>query len=58
MEVVLALCERIESAAECLHQDLVTEKLLAPVTALLTGQQVPLLDMHNNECVSGHSSMS
>lgn len=40
MEVLWALCERAECAAECLHRAPVMEKLLAPVAALLGGQQV------------------
>ena len=40
MEVLWMLCERTESAAECLHQTDVIETLLAPVIALLNGQQV------------------
>ncbi|KAK5879748.1 hypothetical protein CesoFtcFv8_022841 [Champsocephalus esox] len=42
MEVLWMLCERTESAAECLHQTAVIETLLAPVIALLNGQQVKL----------------
>lgn len=34
------LCERTECAAECLYQTPVIETLLAPVIALLNGQQV------------------
>lgn len=40
MEVLWMLCERTECAAECLHQTAVIETLLAPVIALLNGQQV------------------
>nr|XP_020471046.1 protein broad-minded isoform X2 [Monopterus albus] len=42
MEVVWMLCERTECAAECLYQTPVIETLLAPVIALLNGQQVKL----------------
>ncbi|XP_013888840.1 protein broad-minded isoform X2 [Austrofundulus limnaeus] len=42
MEVLWALCERTECAAECLHQTPVIQTLLAPVIALLTGQQAEL----------------
>ncbi|XP_075893672.1 protein broad-minded isoform X1 [Nelusetta ayraudi] len=42
MEVLWALCESAECAAECLHQAPVMEKLLAPVAALLGGQQAHL----------------
>ncbi|XP_069580309.1 protein broad-minded [Brachyistius frenatus] len=42
MEVIWMLCERTECAAECLHQTPVIETLLAPVIALLNGQQVTL----------------
>uniref|UniRef100_A0A1A8IJY9 Protein broad-minded n=1 Tax=Nothobranchius kuhntae TaxID=321403 RepID=A0A1A8IJY9_NOTKU len=42
MEVLWMLCERTECAAECLHQTPVTETLLAPVIALLSGQQTKL----------------
>lgn len=34
------LCERTECATECLYQTPVIETLLAPVLALLNGQQV------------------
>ncbi|XP_058470167.1 protein broad-minded [Solea solea] len=40
MEVLWALCERTECAAECLYQPAVIETLLTPVIALLNGQQV------------------
>ncbi|KAI3364478.1 hypothetical protein L3Q82_011270 [Scortum barcoo] len=39
MEVLWMLCERTECAAECLYQTPVIETLLAPVIALLSGQQ-------------------
>ncbi|KAM9354123.1 protein broad-minded [Pholidichthys leucotaenia] len=39
MEVLWVLCERTECAAECLYQTPVIETLLAPVIALLSGQQ-------------------
>ncbi|XP_070782053.1 protein broad-minded [Enoplosus armatus] len=42
MEVLWMLCERTECAAECLHQSPVIETLLAPVIALLNGQQANL----------------
>ncbi|XP_031717290.1 protein broad-minded isoform X3 [Anarrhichthys ocellatus] len=42
MEVLWMLCERTECAAECLHQTPVIETLLAPVIALLNGQQAKL----------------
>uniref|UniRef100_A0A1A7WNH0 Protein broad-minded n=1 Tax=Iconisemion striatum TaxID=60296 RepID=A0A1A7WNH0_9TELE len=42
MEVLWMLCERTECAAECLHQTPVIETLLAPVIALLSGQQTKL----------------
>ncbi|KAK5852652.1 hypothetical protein PBY51_006503 [Eleginops maclovinus] len=42
MEVLWMLCERTECAADCLHQTAVIETLLAPVIALLNGQQVEL----------------
>ncbi|XP_056283570.1 protein broad-minded isoform X2 [Pseudoliparis swirei] len=42
MEVLWMLCERTECAAECLYQAPVIETLLAPVIALLNGQQVRL----------------
>ncbi|XP_045917373.1 protein broad-minded [Micropterus dolomieu] len=42
MEVLWMLCERTECAAVCLHQPPVIEKLLAPVIALLNGQQAKL----------------
>ncbi|XP_029318719.1 LOW QUALITY PROTEIN: protein broad-minded [Cottoperca gobio] len=42
MEVMWMLCERSDCAAECLHQTPVIETLLAPVIALLNGQQVKL----------------
>ncbi|KAM4522649.1 protein broad-minded isoform 1-T2 [Odontesthes bonariensis] len=42
MEVLCMLCERTECAAECLHQTPVIETLLAPVIALLSGQQIKL----------------
>ncbi|KAM9798244.1 protein broad-minded, partial [Neosynchiropus ocellatus] len=42
MEVLWPLCERSECAAECLHQSAVMETLLAPVVALLNGQQAKL----------------
>uniref|UniRef100_A0A3B5B6K5 Protein broad-minded n=1 Tax=Stegastes partitus TaxID=144197 RepID=A0A3B5B6K5_9TELE len=41
MEVLWMLCERTECAAECLYQAPVIETLLAPVIALLSGQQSP-----------------
>lgn len=40
MEVLWTLCERTECAAECLYQAPVIETLLAPVVALLNGQEV------------------
>nr|XP_019959269.1 PREDICTED: protein broad-minded [Paralichthys olivaceus] len=42
MEVLWMLCERTECAAECLYQTAVIETLLAPVIALLNGQQCKL----------------
>ncbi|XP_026174854.1 protein broad-minded isoform X1 [Mastacembelus armatus] len=42
MEVLWTLCERTESAAECLYQSPVIETLLVPVIALLNDQQVNL----------------
>uniref|UniRef100_A0A8C4E6H2 Protein broad-minded n=1 Tax=Dicentrarchus labrax TaxID=13489 RepID=A0A8C4E6H2_DICLA len=42
MEVLWMLCERTECAAECLYQTPVIETLLAPVIALLNGQQAKL----------------
>uniref|UniRef100_UPI003AB09598 protein broad-minded n=1 Tax=Centroberyx gerrardi TaxID=166262 RepID=UPI003AB09598 len=42
MEVLWMLCERTESAAECLYQTPVIETLVAPVIALLNGQQAKL----------------
>uniref|UniRef100_A0A8C3AYS1 Protein broad-minded n=1 Tax=Cyclopterus lumpus TaxID=8103 RepID=A0A8C3AYS1_CYCLU len=42
MEVLWMLCERTECAAECLYQAPVIETLLAPVIALLHGQQAKL----------------
>ncbi|XP_037607378.1 protein broad-minded isoform X2 [Sebastes umbrosus] len=42
MEVLWTLCERTECAAECLYQTPVIETLLAPVIALLNGQQAKL----------------
>ncbi|KAF3703043.1 Protein broad-minded TBC1 domain family member 32 [Channa argus] len=42
MEMLWMLCERTECAAECLYQTPVIEALLAPVIALLNGQQVKL----------------
>uniref|UniRef100_UPI0037E99F39 protein broad-minded n=1 Tax=Semicossyphus pulcher TaxID=241346 RepID=UPI0037E99F39 len=42
MEVLWMLCERTECAAECLYQTSVIETLLAPVIALLNGQQAKL----------------
>ncbi|XP_051816731.1 protein broad-minded isoform X2 [Acanthochromis polyacanthus] len=42
MEVLWMLCERTECAAECLYQTPVIETLLAPVIALLDGQQPQL----------------
>eukprot|EP00064_Thunnus_orientalis_P020508 superscaffoldBa00005672_g20646 len=42
MELLWMLCERTECAAECLHHTAVIETLLAPVIALLNGQQVKL----------------
>ncbi|XP_041832439.1 protein broad-minded isoform X2 [Melanotaenia boesemani] len=42
MEVLWMLCERTECATECLYQAPVIETLLAPVTALLSGQQVKI----------------
>ncbi|KAM7396009.1 hypothetical protein PAMA_007339 [Pampus argenteus] len=42
MEVLWMLCERTECAAECLHHTAVIETLLAPVIALLHGQQTKL----------------
>ncbi|XP_071403331.1 protein broad-minded, partial [Centroberyx affinis] len=42
MEVLWTLCERTESAAECLYQTPVIETLVAPVIALLNGQQAKL----------------
>ncbi|KAM8846117.1 protein broad-minded [Synchiropus picturatus] len=42
MEVLWTLCERSECAAECLHQSAVMETLLAPVMALLNGQEAKL----------------
>ncbi|XP_068433515.1 protein broad-minded isoform X2 [Clinocottus analis] len=42
MEVLWMLCERTECAAECLYQTPVIETLLAPVIALLDGQQAKL----------------
>ncbi|XP_040920473.1 protein broad-minded isoform X3 [Toxotes jaculatrix] len=42
MEVLWMLCERTECAAECLYQTAVIETLLAPVIALLNGQQAKL----------------
>ncbi|XP_008287243.1 protein broad-minded [Stegastes partitus] len=42
MEVLWMLCERTECAAECLYQAPVIETLLAPVIALLSGQQAKL----------------
>lgn len=40
LELLWMLCEQPDCAAECLHQTAVMEKLLAPVVALLSGQQV------------------
>ncbi|XP_047184716.1 protein broad-minded isoform X3 [Scophthalmus maximus] len=42
MEVLWTLGDRTECAAECLHQPAVIETLLAPVIALLNGQQCEL----------------
>ncbi|XP_039980895.1 protein broad-minded isoform X2 [Xiphias gladius] len=42
MELLWMLCERTECAAECLYQTAVIETLLAPVIALLNGQQAKL----------------
>ncbi|XP_053736225.1 protein broad-minded isoform X2 [Synchiropus splendidus] len=42
MEVLGTLCERSQCAAECLHQSAVMETLLAPLIALLSGQQAKL----------------
>ncbi|XP_076021448.1 protein broad-minded [Genypterus blacodes] len=42
MEVLWTLCERTECAADCLYQTAVIETLLAPVVALLNGQQAKL----------------
>ncbi|KAG7219610.1 hypothetical protein INR49_018948 [Caranx melampygus] len=42
MEALWMLCERTECAAECLYQAAVIETLLAPVLALLSGQQAKL----------------
>ncbi|KAM4632881.1 protein broad-minded [Polymixia lowei] len=42
MEVLWMLCERTDCAAECLCQTPVVETLLAPVIALLNGQQAKL----------------
>ncbi|XP_060947669.1 protein broad-minded [Limanda limanda] len=42
MEVLWTVCERTECAAECLYQPPVIETLLAPVIALLNGQQCKL----------------
>ncbi|CAG5928448.1 unnamed protein product [Menidia menidia] len=42
MEVLCTLCDWDQCAAECLHQASVVEALLAPITALLSGQQVKL----------------
>ncbi|KAG7508076.1 hypothetical protein JOB18_002477 [Solea senegalensis] len=42
MEVLWALCERTECAAECLYQPAVIETLMTPVIALLNGQQCKL----------------
>ncbi|XP_036003093.1 protein broad-minded isoform X3 [Fundulus heteroclitus] len=41
-EVLWMLCERTECAADCLYQTPVIETLLAPVVALLSGQQTSL----------------
>ncbi len=46
MEVLWMLCERTECAAECLYQTPVIETLLAPVIALLNGQQVKHTHTH------------
>ncbi|XP_034755563.1 protein broad-minded isoform X2 [Etheostoma cragini] len=42
MEVLWMLCERTQCAADCLYQTPVIETLLAPVIALLNGQQAKL----------------
>ncbi|XP_054474046.1 protein broad-minded [Anoplopoma fimbria] len=42
MEVLWMLCERTECAEECLYQTPVIETLLAPIIALLNGQQAKL----------------
>ncbi|KAL7389046.1 hypothetical protein ABVT39_025382 [Epinephelus coioides] len=42
MDVLWMLCERTECAADCLYQTPVIETLLAPVIALLNGQQAKL----------------
>ncbi|KAM9703168.1 protein broad-minded [Menidia menidia] len=42
MEVLCTLCDWDQCAAECLHQASVVEALLAPITAMLSGQQVKL----------------
>ncbi|XP_078798719.1 protein broad-minded isoform X3 [Oryzias latipes] len=42
LELLWMLCEQPDCAAECLHQTAVMEKLLAPVVALLSGQQSTL----------------
>ena len=46
MEVLWTVCERTECAAECLYQPAVIETLLAPVIALLNGQQVSHTHTH------------
>lgn len=46
MEVLWMLCERTECAAECLYQTPVIDTLLAPVIALLNGQQVSNVHTH------------
>ncbi|XP_068609884.1 protein broad-minded [Brachionichthys hirsutus] len=42
MEVLWALCDRTECASDCLYQTPVIQTLLAPVVALLSGQQAKL----------------
>ncbi|XP_029903303.1 protein broad-minded [Myripristis murdjan] len=42
MELLWTLCERTECTAPCLHQTPVIQTLLAPVIALLSGQQARL----------------
>lgn len=47
MEVLWMLCERTECSAVCLYQTPVIETLLAPVVALLSGQQVNNTQTHS-----------